>query len=468
MHKSKLIDLITVFDRKEKEALKKWVQSPVHNQHQKSTELILILLSKRSLTARTANRYHIYQQLFPKQEYDDAALKYLMSYAVKILEDFIEYLMQKRDAFLSKKNLIKFLTNRKLDKYAQQWIKRLEKQQSTELIQNNDYYYRQYQLERVIFEYQNVASRGKENNLQDVLENHYLVFVLRTLRYACEVITHQRLYKSSYEVPLLDAVLLEVKAGKYQDIPAIQLYFNSYMALSSPEEEQYFKTLQQLLAEHHAVLPPKELKSIYLIAINYCVRRLNSGDEAYVQAVFELFQYGLQYAILVEDGKLSQFTYKNSVTAALRLNEFKWTAQFIKEYTPLLELAYQTNYELFAKSKLLFAQKDYDACLALLAQVDFDDVFLNMNAKSMLLKIYYECANFEALDALIVSFRRFLQRKTIVAYQRKIYENMIVLTEQLMTIPTYDKEKKQALYQTINDTHPLTEKPWLLAQLAKL
>ena len=128
---------------------------------------------------------------------------------------------------------------------------------------------------------------------------------------------------------------------------------------------------------------------------------------------------------------------------------------------------HQQNYGQFAQAKLLFAQGNYNDCMPLLAQVEFNDIFLNMNAKSMLLKMYYEKKYIDAFEAFCQSFRRFLQRKSIVAYQRKIYENLISLSIKILHTPQHEQVKLIALKEEINQTEPLTEKPWLLAQLAK-
>ncbi|WP_264788918.1 hypothetical protein [Aureispira anguillae] len=468
MYRSKLIDLLQILDRQEKEAFKKWINSPIHNQHQKSKELLLLLLSKRSLTPRTTHRKKVYAQLYPNEIYQDAKLKHIMSYCVQLLENFIEFLMQKKSTFSNKKMLIEFLEKRKLNKYAKQNILKLQQAQQNQLVQDSNYHYHQFQLEKIIFEHQNTASRTRKTNLQPLLDHHYLAFVLETLNYACETIMHQRLYKSVYEVPLLTAVLGEIESGRFDTIPAVQLYFYSYMSLQHPNKENYFQVLQRLLIKHHDALSPKELKSIYLIAINYCVRQLNNGVEKYVRSVFELYQYGLEHAILIENNQLSQFTHKNIITAAIRLKEYDWARQFITDYTPLLEPTYQENYAYYANAKLLFAQHQYDACMQLLVQVEFDDLFLNMSAKVMLLKIYYERQYIDALMALLMSFKRFLQRKSIVAYHREIYKNMIYLTEKMLAIPPNDATKREELRQEIEQTNPLTEKPWLLAQLKQL
>lgn len=468
MYKSKLIQLLKVFNPQEKEALKKWIVSPLHIQHSKSIELLKILLSKRLLSKRTTDRYHLYELLFPKQAYQDSTIKHLMNYCVQSIEDFIEFSMQNELSFFRKKMLLKFYSSRKLDKYTQQTIQKIQKGQDRQTILDSNYFYNQFEFEKIIFEQQNMANRIQETNLQPLFDNHYIAFVLETLNYACEALMHQRIYNSSYNIHLLDTIIENIQKGYFADIPAIQFYFHSYMCLKYPEEEYHFKTLQELLIEYPDALSSKEIKSIYLMAINYCVRQLNVGAEKYVRSVFELYQYGLKHAILIENKLLSRFTYKNIISASIRLKEYKWTVQFIEEHTPLLEKTYQKPYAMYAKAKLHFAQGDFDTTLELLIQVEFDHLFLSLDSKTMLLKIYYERNDTDALMALLVSFRRLLQRKTILAYHKEIYKNMIVLTEKILAVPLNDRTKIAALKEEIQQTNPLTEKPWLLAQLENL
>ncbi|MCP4443269.1 MAG: hypothetical protein GY810_30565 [Aureispira sp.] len=467
MYNSKLIQSILVLDSQEREAFKKWAQSPAINQHTDVEKLLLNLLSKRKLTKRTTQKEKIFKHLYPSKNYDDLKLRHLMNMAIHIFEKFVYFSSQKKDIFTEKKALISFYQARKLDKYAQQYIHKATKVLELATTQNHKYYTQQYHLEQAIFERQGTSTRSQHNNLQAVFDNHYIAFVLDTLRHACTAITHQNLYKLDYDIPLLKPILQDIEQGKHEKIPAIQLYYYSYMTLKKPEQESYFEQLKKLLTSHAKTLPPKEIKSIYIITINYCVRRLNTGLEKYVRAVFELYQYGLEHQILVENGMLGKFTYKNIITAAIRLKEYKWVETFMQQYTSFLELPFQLNYSSYAKAKLFFAQGNFDATLQLLTQIEFDDLFLNMDAKLMLLKIYYERQYFDSLDALITSFRRFLQRKETLAYLKPIYENIINLTEKLIKL-TPDKASKLALQEEIENTNPLTERPWLLTQLHKL
>ena len=114
-----------------------------------------------------------------------------------------------------------------------------------------------------------------------------------------------------------------------------------------------------------------------------------------------------------------------------------------------------------------FAKGEYDKAFERLIQVEYDDLFLNLDAKTTLMKIYYETENFIPLEAFFHSFGIYLQRKDIMGYHRKNYQHILRFTKKLLTLPAYDKVGKATLQQSILETQPLTERPWLLQQLTQ-
>ncbi len=102
--------------------------------------------------------------------------------------------------------------------------------------------------------------------------------------------------------------------------------------------------------------------------------------------------------------------------------------------------------------------------MELLATVEYDDVLLNIGAKVLLLKIYYQEGYWDSLEALLDSFRIFLGRKKMLSYHKENYQNLITLTKRLAYLPT-DKKATAQLREKIQQTTPLTERAWLLAQL---
>ena len=83
----------------------------------------------------------------------------------------------------------------------------------------------------------------------------------------------------------------------------------------------------------------------------------------------------------------------------------------------------------------------------------------------MLLKIYFQLKEINALESLIDSFTRYLTRRKDLGYHKELYLNLIRFIKKLLQLQQYDKTGKENLRQEIERTEALTEKKWLLEQL---
>jgi len=128
-----------------------------------------------------------------------------------------------------------------------------------------------------------------------------------------------------------------------------------------------------------------------------------------LRELFDLYQAGLEQDAFLENGFLSRWTYKNIVTAGLILEEFEWVEGFIYKYESKLERKYRKDSFGYNLACLFYGKKQYDKAISQLQQVKFDDVLLNLNARNLLVKIYLELEEYEALDAHLNSFEVFIR-----------------------------------------------------------
>ena len=156
------------------------------------------------------------------------------------------------------------------------------------------------------------------------------------------------------------------------------------------------------------------------------------------------------------------------IRIALRLGEFNWVESFIPDYKQYLAPKFRDTIVHYSKAKLLFEKKDYAAAMELLAHVDYDDVLLTLNARLMLIKIFYETDEYDALDSLLESMRTYIHRKDLTSSYKSNYQNIIRYTKKLVRVNPYDGGQKSKLKTEIIAANPLTEKSWLLEHLEKL
>jgi len=90
MKNSHLILTLGTFTKKELRELKKWLDSPVHNQR----EDVVLLFEYLTTNARLADEKYlkkekIFRKIFPREPYDDARLRQTMHFWLKAIEEYL-------------------------------------------------------------------------------------------------------------------------------------------------------------------------------------------------------------------------------------------------------------------------------------------------------------------------------------------------------------------------------------------
>lgn len=467
MYQSKLFSLLNTLSAAERRRLKKWVNSPIHNFNQRISIFYDFLDSRTTWTARSLSREAAFAAVFGKQPYDDLMMRRLMSEFLGVLEGFLTHeawLEKPSDQWLS---LAKIYRQRQLPADATAYLKKAEDLMRAQPLRDARYFLDHYRLQEERLA-QNPA-RDSALNLQEMANELVHFFVAELLRNACSAASHAAIYRADYQLPYLEAVLADCAAGRYNDVPLIRLYFHSYRCLSEPRADDDFFAYKNLLTEAGQWLSATDLRDVLLFGINYCIRRLNTDAPAFLRDVFDLYKLGLAQGTFLENGRLSRFSYKNIVTAALKLGETEWVEQFIESYSPLLPPEARAHYERFCRAKLCYQKRDYGQVQSLLHDLAFDDVLLELNARLLLLNIYFETAEWRLLEGFLRSFERYLGRKKMLAYHAPNYRNIIHFTTKLMGWKSgkraYSMEEIEQLRQQIMAAKPLTEREWLLEQL---
>lgn len=182
--------------------------------------------------------------------------------------------------------------------------------------------------------------------------------------------------------------------------------------------------------------------------------------------MFELYQLGLDSEILLDgNGQLSPSAYKNIVAVGLKLKEFNWTVDFIKVYAEKLEDQYQKDYLNLSLAKFYFAREEYDKVLEYLIGIDYKDIFVVLDARTHLLKTYYEMDEFDVLTSQLESFKHFILRRKEIAYHNENYLNIIKYIKRLTKQIGTNKKEKEKFREKIVNEKVLTEKSWLLEKV---
>ena len=287
---------------------------------------------------------------------------------------------------------------------------------------------------------------------------------IQKLKQACSQIAQRQLGEPLPPLGFLEEVLEKVGQRAYPDIPAIQIYYSAYQMLAAPDGEPFFLALKALLADSTALLPLDELRSVNLMAINFCVQQLNRGVGGALEEVYALYLRGLEEKWLFESGKLSPWTFKNVVSAGLKLHQFEGVAQFLEQYKGSLPEEIQQTHYRYNLAELQFARGDFRLALQSLAAVIFRDPLTELRARSLQIKAAYELEEMELVDYQLENVRKFLGRKRQLGYHRDHYREFERLTRQLVGLG-HGLEAARRLADEIQAAPHLVERAWLLAKV---
>lgn len=467
MKNSKLIATLKTMNDEELRLFKRFVNSKHFNQHKNVAILFELIRPKLRYVSFELSKTEAFNHLFPTQSYNDKMIRDVMSYLYRVLEKFLAFSDLHRKESSELIALSRSYRQRQLWKQFDSTVKRTTKTLDKSPIKDMNFHYQNYQLEQERYFALIDKKRTTETNLQSLTDLLDISYFANKLRQSCYMIAHKNVYKVDYNFGIINEIIGEVKDKQLYHIPAIGIYYHIFLALTDTNNVEHFKKLKQELIANSQLFTKEEMRNIYVLATNIGIRFINKEQHQLMSETLELYKTGVEQGFLLSGGKISRFTFKNTITIALGLQEYDWVSEFIEQYKELLDPAYKEETYYYSKAKLNYSMQQYDDALQFLMITALsDDVYVNLDTKILLAKVYYELEDFSALESLVTNFQTFIRRKQDISYQRPNYQNFINCLKKLASLNQFDKEAISVLSEEVRNLNPLPEKFWFLKQLA--
>lgn len=468
MYSSKLVDVFYSLSKSQLRALRKFVRSPYHNKREDVIALFE-LLYKTPLTNRTALRKeNAFSKIFGKKNYSADQMDYVMSFLFKVIEQFLVYENSVEDKIRVQVALMNEYRKLGLPKHFQQSLNSARKEQEKNPLRDINYHENAFAIESEYYLFLALQQRNTSNNLEALDTKMNFYFLSQKLKNACLLLAHQAVYKQQYDFSLLNVLLSYIESTpELLKQPSIGIYYYYYKAITDENlSDSFFQKFKTIFLESTFLFDKKEVTDLYVFAVNYCIKKSNIGKNEYRLELFDFYDAGLKLKILLDENqKLSPFTFYNITKVALRLGKIDWTKEYLEKYKKYVDKEFHDSYVHNAYSTLYFAQEKYDEIKIRLQQVDYSELFLTLDVKVLLIKVYYKLDEYDVLESFINSFKVFLRRKEILAYHQEIYKNFIRMIQKLINLPPFNRAAKTKLRTEIEGIDKLLEKKWLLKQL---
>ncbi len=472
MREGKLYQTISELTGHELNRLHRFILSPFFNRNESLIKLFEWIKNDLRQDKKLAiQKEAIWFVCFKgKEKFDDGRFRKLQSDLLKLVEDFYAQEVFEANPIHKAKYLLETISAKGLEKLQAGALKTAQRLVEEQVLKPASFYYYQYELEQSIYDLNRYElERNTKSNIESIALNLDRFYLAEKLRYYCTVLNHQHLAALNYHILFIDEIIEHVETHDYSDVPPIVLYYQILLTYKDPDNKTHYDRLKELIEKHIHLFPESEAKEIIDSALNYGIKRMNSGEEEYVREVFNLYNKSLDSGLLMIRGQITPWSFKNIVTAGLRLSEFDWVENFINKFSLLLDDEHRQNAVTFNLAQLYFYKKDYLNVIQLLSKVEYDDMTYNLNSKTLLMASYYELDEIEALGSLLDTFRIYLNRnKELPATRRKHYLNTISIVRKLSKITNGDTKQIEKLTTEVESTQGVVSKNWILEKLAAL
>jgi hypothetical protein len=466
MENSLLIEMLRLLQRNEKLALRKYLQSPYHNTRVDVCLLYDFMAAKTNLKLENlSDRKTIFQAVYKDSAYDSKKLNYVVSYLIKLIESFIAQEAYARNESERLLTLVRgFRRGHWLalsERSARTAAKKLEKQ-----THRNAAYHRQYfHLLKETMLGQLQQSRSKAFDFNSINEAHEKAFFIEKMQLGCMIQSRSAVANKTFDTGFLPVMLAFLKDHPWLQEPALSAWYHGFQMHTAAEPDLHFENLKKVIFEHGLLFNDLERHDLFLLAVNFCIRRINSGDSAFSRDLFDLYREGMHQDVFLENGMISRWTYNNIVNSALKTSEIAWAIRFLEENRAKLEPAFRDTSYYFNLARCLYEKGDYSTALECLTRMEYDDVLQNLSAKTLQIKIYYDMQAWQALDSLLDSVSIYIRRKKVLGYHKENFSNNLRFMQRLMSIPPGDRAARLQLQHDVENCKVLTERSWFLGKL---
>jgi len=472
VRKLKVFKVLKQFNVYELNRFSKFIRSPYFNRNDSLTRLYDSFESviRDESEDSTISRGQAWTAATLEDKYRDQKFRKLCSDLLRLIEEFLVQEELDKSPLHKADYLLQAILDKRIEGLTNSSIRTAQRLSAQYYFRPASYYYYQYAYERAIYALQGQdIDRSKAINVEEIAGHLDTFFIAEKLRYYCYALARKPIIDRDYDFLFMDELIRQVEDNGFNEITPINFYYQIYLTQQYPDDDKHYKELKILIAENIETLPNIEAKEIMDMAFNYCILKINAGDEAYTREIFELYKQFLENELLLVNGVLDPWNFRNVVVSGLRLGEYDWVEKFIETFQDRLDERYRANAVSFHLANLYFYQKRYDRVLELLREVEYEDPSYNRNSKTMLIATYYELDEIEPLMSLLTSFSVYLRRsKNITSARKEHYHNLIKYMRILLRTPVKDKKALQDLKTKVEATERVVNKGWLLSRINEL
>ncbi len=462
MNNSLLIVLAETLSPDEQRRFIKYLPSETNNPE--LLRLGIYLFEKKTLSNPTLlKKKTTFEAIFGKKEaYNDLRFRKMMEQIYRIMERFLRIEHTQSDSIAQCIQLAHVLSARGLEKHFNRLVAAPLPLPASEADWTTKQHIQMSEWNQILYDYKANSDKIHDSHLYLKIHHHRMVATVSELLFReCIFRTNQKFTVSGESDQVISALLGQLSSAALS-LPLIHTLSDAWQTLVNPDNPAPFVRFKAFLLSQKQCFSVMERRELFLVALNHCSKRYNSGQIEFLDYQLEIYEAGLKDALILDKGWVSGYTFTNICTLALIGKRNEWLHTFIETYGAKVHPRDREGIVAFNQARLYYIQKKYKPALRLLQRDLFEDVLMNLSVKVIQAKCFYELQEYDLLDAHLEAFKKFIHRqKGLSLTYSERYLNFVIAIHKLLNAGPNTKHQVLSLIQSMGS---LAEKEWLILQ----
>ncbi len=481
MQKSDLVEILGVLTKEEQKSLTLFLDHTTNLRTEcvRLVRYLLDCLNQNDL--EKIQRNTVYEKIFPGKEWVENKLPKLMAETLAIVRKFVANTAADRQMTDLQQlfYLQTFYQERNLeDKFWATHRQIIDSKKKIQWQTEQDYYTR-FLSENQTYRLQSTRNNRKDDlNLICTIKTFDEYYLIERQTLVCQLLNQSLVAPLDFS-SLSNTFLRDLNKPEwiwFFEKPLGMLFATAIGLLLNENEEnsqEQLRNFVELIWKQESEISGYYITLFENSACNYCTRRINKGENQYLEILFEIHKHRVSSGrIYVENGMISPSEIFNTVLIALRLKEFDWVKDFIESHKKkVLGVMPSEQYYEFALANYLFHLKDYQETCRILMTTDYEDIHCKYFSRILEIKALAEQFFREKADHRIGEYLEdrveaailfFFRLKDVEASKKKMGKRFADTMKRIIHAEgKRDVERLEIILQDITKAEYIAERQWL-------
>ncbi|MCB0722899.1 MAG: hypothetical protein KDC42_11395 [Ignavibacteriae bacterium] len=483
MENTKLTSLFKTFTPSEFKEFEKFLSSPFHSGDRNLKPLFEIVKKYYpKFDDPKFTKEETFRVLYPDEKFDEARIRKLMSFLLKMGEDYLVAIALRNDKYERNFLLLKEFRERELDTPYKGLANTMEKEISTTKFPVEIYFAKRldYCRETFIYYYDYKYDYGKAFELvNEQLTNSTSLFLFFLFRALNTKSIAEKFHATDYDKTIHSAIRNTFEIEKFFNSEAkgnetIEIMLPGFYISKALEDifdfESYEKGKKLLIenigkyntTSQHAFF--RDLRSINIYREHY--GETESIKQEAQKEIFEIIKLMFEYEAVIPDNEkyLPVNSFKIILNSALINKDYQWAEKFIEEYIPRLEPEQRKSMKYFALAFLEVKRGNYEKCLEYIINIKIDTPFIKFTVRHLNFIVFYELELYEEARYFLDTTQKYYSNtREIPSAVKEEGQNFVKYYKMLLRYSDkLQSEEIEMNFKKLLSEKVLTNKEWLL------